>query len=123
MIPLPVLPDTPGISMMAGRSASRKRSISGSTWADVTGEIVNLGFMFLLTGLVGTIVMTAYVILGAKLFKVDFSIMKGFDVEKMGEDSKHLRPRAKRIIIVYVIIMLLSMTNKSPSSPRLLVMP
>ena len=79
-----------------------------TTWADVTGEIVNLGFMFLLTGLVGTIVMTAYVILGAKLFKVDFSIMKGFDVEKMGEDSKHLRPRAKRIIIVYVIIMLLS---------------
>ena len=78
--------------------------------------------MFLLTGLVGTIVMTAYVILGAKLFKVDFSIMKGFDVEKMGEDSKHLRPRAKRIIIVYVIIMLLSIfcRNILPKKPRFL---
>lgn len=78
------------------------------TWADVTGVNVNLGFMFLLTGLTGAIVITLYVILGAKLFKVDFSTMKGFDVNKMDEDSKYLRPRAKRIIIVYVIISLLS---------------
>ncbi len=79
-----------------------------TTWADITGISINLGFMFLLTGITGALVITLYVILGAKLFKVDFSIMKAFDVEKMGEDSKRLRPRAKTIIIVYVIISLLT---------------
>lgn len=79
-----------------------------NTWLDVTGGAINLGFMFLLTGLTGAIVITLYVILGAKLFKVDFSIMQTFDVNKMDEDSKHLRPRAKRIIIVYMLLSLLT---------------
>lgn len=79
-----------------------------TTWADVTGIGINLGFMFLLTGLSGAIIITLYVILGAKLFHVDFSTMESFDVNKMGEDSKHLRPRAKRIIIVYILISLAS---------------
>ncbi len=78
------------------------------TWANVVGTNINLGFMFLLTGLTGAIAITLYVILGARLFKVDFSTMKAFDVNKMEEDSKYLRPRAKRIIIVYLITCLLS---------------
>lgn len=78
------------------------------TWQSVTGGAINLGFMFLLTGITGAIVITLYVILGAKLFKVDFSTMQAFDVNKMDDDSKHLRPRTKRIIIVYVLLSLLT---------------
>ena len=79
-----------------------------STWPQVTGGNINLGLMFLITGICGTLIITAYVLLGARLFKVDFSTMEAFDVEKLGEESKHLRPRTKRILVVYLIIMLLA---------------
>ena len=78
------------------------------SWANVTGVPINLGLMFIITAIVGAIVITLYVKWGAKLFKVDFSIMKAFDVEKMGEESKHLSNRAKRIIILYVITSLVA---------------
>lgn len=79
-----------------------------STWPQVTGGNINLGLMFLITGICGTLIITAYVLLGARLFKVDFSTMEAFDVEKLGEESKHLRPRTKRILVVYLITMLLA---------------
>lgn len=79
-----------------------------STWQQVTGGNINLGLMFLITGICGTLIITAYVLLGARLFKVDFSTMEAFDVEKLGEESKHLRPRTKRILVVYLITMLLA---------------
>lgn len=96
--------------MMGGAMIPYKSWMLGlaTTWANVTGGNINLGLMFLITGICGTIVITAYVFLGAKLFKVDFSIMEAFDVEKLGEESKHLRPRAKRIICVYLVTMLLA---------------
>ncbi len=96
--------------MMGGAMIPYKSWMLGlaNTWKEVTGGNINLGFMFLVTGICGTIIITAYVFLGAKLFKVDFSTMEAFDVEKLGEESKHLRPRAKRIIIVYLITMLLA---------------
>ena len=96
--------------MMGGAMIPYKSWMLGlaNTWAQVTGGAINLGFMFLITAICGTIIITAYVFLGAKLFKVDFSIMEGFDVEKLGEESKHLRPRTKRILVVYLITMLLA---------------
>ena len=96
--------------MMGGAMIPYKSWMLGlaNTWAQVTGGAINLGFMFLITGICGTIIITAYVFLGAKLFKVDFSIMEGFDVEKLGEESKHLRPRTKRILVVYLITMVLA---------------
>lgn len=96
--------------MMGGAMIPYKSWMLGlaNTWASVTGGNINLGFMFVLTAICGTIIITAYVFLGAKLFKVDFSIMEAFDVEKLGEESKHLRPRAKRIVVVYLITMVLA---------------
>ena len=95
-----------GISMMPYRSWQLGLA---KTWANVAGTPINLGFMFSCTSIIGIVVITAYVILGAKLFKVDFSHMKEFDVNKLGPESEHLRPRAKRIIVIYLITMLLSM--------------
>lgn len=95
-----------GISMMPYRSWQLGLA---KTWANVTGAPINLGGMFACTSIIGVVVITVYVLLGAKLFKIDFSHMREFDVEKLGEESKHLRPRAKRIIIVYLIVMLVSM--------------
>ena len=95
-----------GISMMPYRSWQLGLA---KTWANVTNAPINLGGMFACTSIIGIIVITAYVLLGAKLFKVDFSHMIEFDVNKLGEESKTLRPRAKRIIIIYLIVMLLSM--------------
>ena len=96
--------------MMGGAMIPYKSWMLGlaNTWASVTGGNINLGFMFLITAVCGTIIITAYVFLGAKLFKVDFSTMEAFDVDKLGEESKHLRPRTKRILVVYLITMLLA---------------
>ena len=96
--------------MMGGAMIPYKSWMLGlaNTWKEVTGGNINLGYMFLVTGICGTIIITAYVFLGAKLFQVEFSAMQAFDVEKLGEESKHLRPRAKRIIVVYLITMLLA---------------
>ncbi|MBR1812672.1 MAG: SLC13 family permease [Lachnospiraceae bacterium] len=96
--------------MMGGAMIPYKSWMLGlaNSWANVTGTPINLGLMFLITAIAGTIIITLYVFLGAKLFKVDFSIMESFDVDKLGEESKVLRPRAKRIIIVFLITMLLA---------------
>ncbi len=94
-----------GISMMPYRSWQLGLA---QTWANVTGTRISLGFMFICTAIMGIMVITAYVFLGAKLFKVDFSKMREFDVDKLGEESKHLRPRTRRIVIVYLIFMLVT---------------
>lgn len=96
--------------MMGGAMIPYKSWMLGlaNTWKEVTGGSVNLGVMFLLTAIAGTIIITLYVFLGARLFNVDFSIMKAFDVEKLGEESKHLRPRARRIVVIFLATMLLT---------------
>lgn len=95
-----------GVSMMPYKSWQLGLATS---WANVTGVKINLGQMLCCTSIIGTIVITAYVFLGAKLFQVDFSAMKAFDVNKLGEESKILRPRAKRIMAVYFVTVLLSL--------------
>lgn len=106
--------------MMGGAMIPYKSWMLGlaNTWKEVTGGNINLGVMFLLTGIAGTIIITLYVFLGAKLFKVDFSIMKAFDVEKLGEESKHLRPRTKRIVSIFIATMLLTIyAGTFPKAP------
>ena len=86
------------------------------SWAKVVGEDINMGFMFMMTLCITLLGCTIYVWAMDKLFKVDFSKMKAFDVDKLGEESKVLRPRAKRIIIVYCItIFLVVLGNTLPS--------
>ena len=94
-----------GISMMPYRSWQLGLA---QTWANVTGTPISLGFMFSCTSVIGVVVITTYVFLGAKLFRVDFSKMREFDVEKLGEESKRLRPRTRRIVIIYLIFMLVT---------------
>lgn len=73
-----------------------------TSWAEVTGERLNLGLMALMNIPITILILTVYVFVSKWVFKVDYSIMKAFDVEKLGEDSKFLRPRTKRIAIMYV---------------------
>ncbi len=96
--------------MMGGGMIPYKSWMLGlaTSWKNVTNVPINMGLMFALTALCGTTVVTLYVFLGAKLFKVDYSIMRAFDVNKMGEESKHLSHRACRIITVYVMTSLLA---------------
>lgn len=95
-----------GVSMMPYKSWQLGLATS---WANVTGVKINLGMMLMCTSVIGTLVVTGYVFLGSKLFNVDFSTMDTFDVEKLGEESRHLRPRAKRILIVYLITVALAL--------------
>lgn len=74
-----------------------------NSWSELTGMPFNMGLMGAITLVTGVLVMTLYVLLSWKVFKVDYSIMKAFDVNKLGDDSKHLRPRTKRIMIIYLL--------------------
>ena len=76
-------------------------------WAAESGSAINFGGMFLITGVCGAVIITVYVFCGAKIFKVDLCSMAAFDVNKLGDESKRLRPRAKRIIVLYLITILL----------------
>ena len=73
------------------------------TWVSVTGQPLNFGLMGVMTGICTVLILTLYVLASKYVFHVDYSIMEAFDVEKLGEESKRLRPRSKRIIIVYLI--------------------
>ena len=99
------------VSLMLGVSMIPYKSWQlalATSWSGIIGSSINLGAMLCATAIIGTTVVTAYVVLGAKLFKVDFKIMKEFDVKKLGEDSVILRPRAKRIMLVYLALIVLS---------------
>lgn len=74
-----------------------------NTWTDMTGQPLNFGLMAGMTVTATILIMTVYVLASKPVFKVDYSIMQRFDVEKLGEESKHLRPRVMRIILVYLI--------------------
>lgn len=82
-------------------------------WAAVTGTPINYGMMGAMTIPATILILTLYVIAGKYVFKVDYSIMERFDVNKLGEESKHLRPRAKRIIIVYLITVLITVLGST----------
>ena len=74
-----------------------------NTFANVTGVPLNFGLMAVMTAICTVLIMTLFVLASKYVFKVDYSILKGFDVNTLGEESKTLRPRAKRILVVYLL--------------------
>lgn len=72
-------------------------------WAEIAGSPINFGIMGCITVPCTALSMIVYVYLSKAIFHVDYSKMKEFDAEKLGDDSKTLRPRTKRILIVFVI--------------------
>ena len=78
-----------------------------NTWSDVTGVQLNMGLMGAMTIPATVLILTVYVFVSKWVFKVDYSTMQKFDVNKMDEESKHLRPRTKRILVVYLLTVFL----------------
>lgn len=74
-----------------------------NNWAEATGSHMSIGLQAAMTIPATVIILTVYVFAAKWFFKIDYSRMKAFDVEKLGEESKVLRPRAKRIAIMYVL--------------------
>lgn len=72
-------------------------------WAEITGAPINFGLMACITVPCTALSMILYVYLTKWIFKVDYSKMKEFDADKLGDDCKTLRPRAMRILIVFLI--------------------
>ena len=73
------------------------------TWTGATGVPLNMGVMALITVPTTILAITVYVFASKKLMKVDYSTLQKFDVEKLGDESKVLRPRLKRIMIIYLV--------------------
>ncbi|WP_298035216.1 SLC13 family permease [uncultured Dysosmobacter sp.] len=70
------------------------------TWAAVTGSPINFGIMGSMTIPATVLILTVYVFATKVIFKVDYSTMEAFDVNKMDESSKHLSHRTRRILIL-----------------------
>lgn len=86
-----------------------------NNWSDAVGIPLNFGMMGIISVIVSALAISLYVLCMRYVLKVDFSIMKYFDVEKLGEESKHLRPRAKRIFVIYIItVVLVVVANTLP---------
>lgn len=89
-------------------------------WGGIFGEPLNLALMGFLTLLTSLVIITIYVLSLKYIFKVDFSMMKEFDTEKLGEESKTMRPRAKRILIIYVLTTLILIVSSTMSTDSVL---
>ena len=72
-------------------------------WAEVTGSPINFGLMACITVPSTALIMIVYVYLSRAVFKVDYSKLKEFDAGKLGDDCKTLRPRTKRILVIFVL--------------------
>lgn len=73
------------------------------TWSQAVGSDVNLVLFGLITISIFFLAITAYVLLLKPVLKVDFSKLQAYDTNKMPEETKYLRPRAKRVFFVYMI--------------------
>lgn len=82
-----------------------------NNWYELTGGYLNLGYMMVMTIIIAVLTITAYMFASKAIFKVDYSKLKAFDVNKMDEESKVLRPRSKRIFILYTITTALVVTG------------
>ncbi|MCI9359710.1 MAG: SLC13 family permease [Hungatella sp.] len=72
------------------------------TWSESVGGDVNLVVFGMITVLIFFLAITAYVLLLKPVLKVDFSKLQAYDTDKMPEETKYLRPRAKRVFFVYM---------------------
>ena len=80
---------------------------------EIFGAPINMGIMFLLTAIIGTLFVTIYVYLGAKGLQRWISALCRNLTWKSWAMSKHLSHRMKRIISAFVISMLLSIYGGS----------
>lgn len=74
-----------------------------NNWSAAVGTQLNMGVMACITIPSTVLIITAYVFISKWIFKIDYSKMQRFDETKLGEDSKIMRPRVKRILIVYCL--------------------
>ena len=73
------------------------------TWEGLTGGTHNMGQMLIIMIPITVIILTVYTFAAKWAFKVDFSKLKAYDPDKLGEEAKHMRPRCKRVLIVYLL--------------------
>lgn len=94
-----------------------------NTWSGLVGTPLNFGLMGLTTAILTVLIITVYILAMRYVFKVDFSTMQSFDVEKLGDDCKHLTPRTKRVLAVYLLcVVLVIAANTVASSSALAVL-
>lgn len=72
------------------------------TWEASVGSAVNLGLFGTITIIIFFLAVTAYVLSLKFIFRVDLSKLKAYDTNQMPEETKYLRPRAKRVFFVYL---------------------
>lgn len=77
------------------------------TWGQVTGTPLNFGIMAAMTIPATILILTVYVFLSKAIFKIDYSHLKAYDASALGDEDVKLRPRLKRILIVFLISVLL----------------
>ena len=77
------------------------------TWSAAVGGEINLVLFGLMTTLIFLLAITAYVLLLKPILKVDLSRLQAYDTNRMPEETKHLRPRAKRVFVVYMITVII----------------
>jgi len=88
-----------------------------SNWGEVVNESINMGLMGAITIPVTVVAISLYVFSLKYVFKIDFSIMKEFDVEKLGDEGKVLTTRVKRILVIYLItVIVVIIGNTIPKS-------
>ena len=78
-----------------------------NNWSASVGTQLNMGVMACITIPTTVLIITAYVFISKWIFKIDYSKMQRFDETKLGEDSKIMRPRVKRILIVYCLTVII----------------
>lgn len=76
-------------------------------WAAITGSPMNYGLIALITVPASIIILTLYLVITKHIFKIDYSRLQKFDLDKLGEESKVMRPRTKRILFFYVTSVLI----------------
>ena len=82
-------------------------------WAALTGGIHNMGEMLIIMIPITVIILTAYTFAAKIVFKVDVSKLQAYDPDKLGEEAKVMRPRCKRVLIVYLTSTLLIVLGSS----------
>lgn len=78
-----------------------------NNWSAAVDTQLNMGVMACITIPSTVLIITAYVFISKWIFKIDYSKMQRFDETKLGEDSKVMRPRVKRILIVYCLTVII----------------
>jgi len=87
------------------------------SWGTIVEAPLNMGLMGALTIPITIVIISLYVFSLKYVFKIDFDNLKQFDVKKLGDEGKILRPRVKRILIIYLAtVFMVILGNTLPNS-------